>query len=257
MEPNSSPIKSSPLVPLAIIAGFTIVAVAIYFGGDKTNRIPANVVNQATPSAAISLSPVAPISARDYVRGNPNASVVIIEYSDYECPFCKQYHTVLRQVIDEYGATGRVAWVYRQLPVPQLHPNAPKISEAALCVGKLGGNSAFWNFSDALFDSRGLQDVINITRVPDMAAASGVSQSEFNRCYESGEMRPAVEASMREAFEAGIRVTPYTVIMVGNDVDVLEGTVSYDVLKGIVNDILAQLDGAAPNINATTTETGV
>ena len=62
----------------------------------------------------------------------------------------------MNQIMDEYGVTGKVAWVYRQFPLDQLHPNASRISQAALCVGELGGSDAFFTFSDLIFDRRDL-----------------------------------------------------------------------------------------------------
>ncbi|KKT11432.1 MAG: Sodium/proton antiporter, partial [candidate division WWE3 bacterium GW2011_GWB2_43_22] len=84
----------------------------------------------------------------DYVRGDKSARVLLFEYSDYDCPFCKRVHPTLQTLISENA--GKVAWVYRQFPLDQLHPTARAKSEAALCAGKLGGNDAFWAFSDAL-----------------------------------------------------------------------------------------------------------
>ncbi|KKR42528.1 MAG: Sodium/proton antiporter [Candidatus Woesebacteria bacterium GW2011_GWB1_40_12] len=84
----------------------------------------------------------------DYVKGDKSARVLLFEYSDYDCPFCKRVHPTLQTLLD--GNAGKVAWVYRQFPLDQLHPTARSKSEAALCAGKLGGNDAFWAFSDAL-----------------------------------------------------------------------------------------------------------
>ena len=84
----------------------------------------------------------------DYVRGDKSARVLLFEYSDYDCPFCKRVHPTIQTLVAENA--GKVAWVYRQFPLDQLHPTARAKSEAALCAGKLGGNDAFWAFSDAL-----------------------------------------------------------------------------------------------------------
>jgi protein-disulfide isomerase len=249
MEPSST--SQSPFIPIAIIAGFSIVALAIFFGASNSSSQPPAATQSAAVNEVATIA-IPPVNESDFVRGNPNAAVVIVEYSDYECPFCKQYHSVMRQVMSEYGATGRVAWVYRQFPIPTLHPNSLKLSEAALCVGEIGGNDAFWEFSDILFDSRGLQDVINITRLPDFAEQAGISRAEFSRCYESGQMSEQLESQMRVAFDAGVRVTPYTAIMVGTDVEIVEGVLAYDEIKGIIEDVLAQLDGVPPTTPTTT-----
>ena len=88
------------------------------------------------------------LSDEDHYRGNKDASIVLVEYSDYECPFCTHFHSTMKQVLEEYGQ--KVAWVYRQYPLPQLHPTAPMASNAAECVAELGGDEAFWQLSDTL-----------------------------------------------------------------------------------------------------------
>ncbi|AHB40740.1 TPA: hypothetical protein DHW62_01825 [candidate division WWE3 bacterium] len=84
----------------------------------------------------------------DYVRGDKSARVLLFEYSDYDCPFCKRVHPTLKTLLENNA--DKVAWIYRQFPLDQLHPTARAKSEAALCAGKLGGNDVFWAFSDAL-----------------------------------------------------------------------------------------------------------
>jgi protein-disulfide isomerase len=85
----------------------------------------------------------------DFVRGDRNARVLLIEYSDYDCPFCIRFHNTAIQLIEKYA--GQIAWIYRQFPLDSLHPDARIKSQGAYCAGKLGGNDAFWAFSDAMF----------------------------------------------------------------------------------------------------------
>lgn len=89
---------------------------------------------------------IAPISATDHIFGNPNAPVVIVEYSDFECPYCKKFHVTLKQAVDE--SSGNVAWVYRNWP---LHQNSLEKLVAAECVAKIKGNDAYWKYGDLLF----------------------------------------------------------------------------------------------------------
>ncbi|GIW69411.1 MAG: hypothetical protein KatS3mg101_0158 [Patescibacteria group bacterium] len=85
---------------------------------------------------------------QDYFRGEKTARVQLFEYSDYDCPFCKRVHPTLKSLLE--NNPGEVVWIYRQFPLTQLHPEARIKSEAALCAGKVGGNDAFWAYSDAL-----------------------------------------------------------------------------------------------------------
>ena len=95
---------------------------------------------------------VKPVTGEDHIRGDVNASVKVIEFSDFECPFCKSFHASMKQVMQSYTKDGKVAWVYRHFPIDQLHSKARKEAQAAECAGELGGNNAFWSFADGLFE---------------------------------------------------------------------------------------------------------
>lgn len=242
MEPSIQ--QKSPAVPIAIIVGFAMIALAIFFT-NKNEPVPSQVTQQtdSTQRQPAATSVVPPINERDYVRGNPNAPIVMIEYSDYECPFCKEYHSVMSQIMDEYGVTGKIAWVYRQFPLAQLHPNATKLSEAGLCVGEIAGNTAFWNFTDLIFNSRDIDAPTNITKLPQYVAEVGVDQTAYVECINSGRMEASVLASAEEGFRIGARGTPYTILMVGDQEAVIDGAKPYEVVKAIVQNLIDQLDG--------------
>lgn len=89
-----------------------------------------------------------PLNDSDYVRGSRTARVVMFEYSDYDCPFCKRLQPTMKQFFE--ANQDKVAWVYRQYPLIQLHPTATVKSLAATCIGKVAGNDAFWAASDVL-----------------------------------------------------------------------------------------------------------
>lgn len=86
------------------------------------------------------------LNANDHILGNTNAQVVLIEYSDFECPYCKRFQTTLNKVVTE--SNGSVAWVYRHWPI---HQNSFEKLVAAECISKIKGNDAFWKYSDLLF----------------------------------------------------------------------------------------------------------
>ena len=89
-------------------------------------------------------------SENDKIKGNKNAQLALIEYSDYECPFCKRFHPTVNQTLSEYG--DKIMYVYRHFPLSQIHPNAQKLAEAGECVLKLGGEQKFWAYTDKAFE---------------------------------------------------------------------------------------------------------
>ncbi|MFA6251425.1 MAG: thioredoxin domain-containing protein [Candidatus Paceibacterota bacterium] len=89
---------------------------------------------------------IPPVDATDHVWGNSTAQVTIIEYSDFECPYCKSFHTTLKKVVD--NSAGNVNWVYRHWPI---HQNSFEKLVAAECIAQIKGNDAFWKYTDLLF----------------------------------------------------------------------------------------------------------
>jgi protein-disulfide isomerase len=89
-------------------------------------------------------------SASDHIVGSPTAPIVLVEYSDFQCPYCKLIHPSLKQIVSE--SNGQVAWVYRQYPLYQIHPQATPAANAAECIASLGGNDAFWKFEQTIFE---------------------------------------------------------------------------------------------------------
>lgn len=89
---------------------------------------------------------IPPVTSDEHILGNPNATVTIVEYSDFECPYCKQFHPVLKQIVQE--SNGTVRWVYRNYP---LHQHSFEKLVAAECIAKIKGNDVYWKYSDLLF----------------------------------------------------------------------------------------------------------
>lgn len=156
---------------------------------------------------------IRPVGETDHIRGNPNAEVVIVEYSDTECPFCKQFHTTLQTVMEKYGRDGRVAWVYRHFPLDQLHPTARKEAEALECAGELGGNEGFWAYTDELYSVTPSNNRLDMAELPRIASRVGLDVTQFNTCLDSGRHADKVERDYQDAVAAGGRGTPYSVIL--------------------------------------------
>lgn len=241
--------RQNVLIPLAIIIGFGMIAAAIFFSGSRPAAPVAmpstETENRVQPTDSGSPENVAPVTEEDWIRGNPNAPIQIVEYSDYDCPFCKNFHDTMNQVMAEYGSTGEVAWVYRHFPLAQLHPNAPRIAQAAECVGHLGGNEAFWQFSDLIFNERETNQLTDMSRLPGFAVQSGVDETAFTACVEADEYLADVEEDFNNAVAVGGRGTPHSIVIVGDQTGVINGAQPYGAVRQIIENLQAQLDGSA------------
>lgn len=241
MEPT--PQKNSLIIPISIIIGFGLIAVAIYFSGGRTTEV-VEMPSNTEPVTQESPQPMNPVTSEDYIRGNPNAPILMVEYSDYDCPFCKNFHETMKQVMAEYGTTGEVAWVYRHFPLPQLHPNAPVIAEASECVGELAGNDGFWTFSDLVFGERDVNAPTNITRLEEFAVTAGAEAAAFNECMESERNREKVQEDTADAMATGGTGTPHTIVIIGDQQAPIKGAQPYPVVKDIIENLLGQISGA-------------
>lgn len=194
------------LVPIAIVFAGVMIAGAIYLGGSG-GGIP-TTPQPSSPTAEIDISPV---TADDHIRGSRSAPVVIVEYSDIECPFCKIFHETMKEIVSTYD--GQVAWVYRHLPIPQLHQKAIPEAIATECAAEQGGNDVFWEYTDRVFDATNSNDSLDLARLPEIAGGMGLDVEAFNSCLESGRYDEFIENSIEEAFSAGARGTPYSVVI--------------------------------------------
>ncbi|MBP6881245.1 MAG: thioredoxin domain-containing protein [Candidatus Pacebacteria bacterium] len=195
--------------PLAIIIAGMFIGAGLYFGGGAAAPAAAPVVADAQPED--NTDKVDPVTAEDHVRGNRDAAIKVVEFSDYDCPFCTRFHTAMQAVVEKYDD---VAWVYRQFPLEQLHPNAPLVSEASECVAEIGGNDAFWKFTDEYMTARGAGDKTEHTAlINKIATKIGVNTGKLTECLASDKHVAAVQADMTDAAETGGRGTPWSIII--------------------------------------------
>lgn len=153
-----------------------------------------------------------PISAtRDHIWGNPEAPVSLIEYSDFECPFCKRFHPTPKQIVDE--SKGTINWVYRHFPLPIHNPGAQKQAEAAECANEVGGNDAFWRYTEAIYTrttSNG--HGFPLERLVPLATELGMGVTAFRACLDSGRHTARVREDLEEGTRIGITGTPATIV---------------------------------------------
>ncbi len=164
---------------------------------------------QRSAALAKNIRPVSP--QRDHIYGNPDAEVSLIEYSDFECPFCKRFHVTAKEVVDSYD--GRVNWVYRHFPLAFHNPGAQKQAEASECAGALGGNDAFWRFAEKFYErARSNGNGFPLSGLLPLAEEIGLDPGDFRACLESGKFTGRVLEDYDDGTNIGITGTPGNVL---------------------------------------------
>jgi protein-disulfide isomerase len=169
-------------------------------------------VNQPAAANPIQTADNVPkVTTEDKSRGNTNSRLILVEYSDLECPFCKQFHVTMKSVMDAYK--NDVRWVYRQYPL-SFHQNAQKEAEASECVAELAGVEAFWKFIDTIYEETTSNGTgFALDKLGPLAAKVGVNQSQFQQCLDSGKKAQTVADQMAGGTSAGVNGTPGTIII--------------------------------------------
>lgn len=188
---------------------------------------------------------VRPVDVKDHVKGDPKAAVRVIEYSDFECPFCKSFHPTMQQVFDEYGKSGKLAWIYRHFPLDSIHSKARKEAQASECAAELGGNDAFWSFAHNLFEVAPSNNRLDLSILPDIAKGVGIDREKFEACLSGdergGKYADHIESDLQNAMAAGGTGTPYTVVVATNGKTFpINGAMPYRVVKEIIDLALAE-----------------
>ena len=164
-------------------------------------------------------------------RGPEDAPITLVEFSDFECPFCVRVLPTLAQVEETYGDQVRI--VYRQFPLNRIHPNAQLSAEASLCADAQG---KFWEMHDAIFEARGKAgaDELKI-----MAADLGLDSEVFDGCLDSREFRGQVEVDLEAGRQAGVTGTPALFI----NGRFLSGAQPFSVVSRVIDDELTRVGG--------------
>lgn len=231
-------LKSENLaIPLAIVVAGGLIAGALYFSNVKTTALAKNVQK---PTADTTVSgDIRKVSTADHILGNPNAKLLLVEYSDTECPYCKMFHATLQKMMAEYGSNGKVAWVYRHFPIDQLHPKARKEAEATECANELGGPAKFWEFTNMIYEKTPGNNGLDAAQLPVFAKAVGLDVNAFNACLSSGKYAAKVEADYQDAVKSGGRGTPHSIIVSRDGTKTpVQGAYPYEQLKSIIDGLL-------------------
>lgn len=223
--------------PLAIIIA------SIILGG--SHIIYGALADGGTGTTAATMFVGKPIDGGDYVEGNTKSKVLVVEYSDPECPFCVALYPTMKQLRNEYK--DKVAFVYRHFPLTQIHPHSFDESKAIACAGTLGGGSKFYEYIDAIY---GYKSANQTTQLPatgktDLALNVGLDKVAFEKCLKDPATDNLINASINDGIQAGVQGTPSTFILLqtkkGNQVvTMVDGARPYDYVKAAIDQALAQ-----------------
>lgn len=241
--------ETHPLLtlPSAIVIAAVLIAAAIVWSqkpiatNEQTNK-------QEAPKLILK-----PVTSDDHIFGNPNAPVKIVEYSDTACPFCKTFHPTMEKIMSEYGPSGKVAWVYRHFPLDKprsdgfvLHPNAGNEAEALECADALGGNDAFWKYTNRLYEitpsvTSATPDGLDQKQLPEIAKFAGLDAVSFNECLTSDRFDQKVEDQYLSGVNAGISGTPYSLAVSSTGKQIpINGAQPYANVKAIIDSLLIE-----------------
>lgn len=203
------PKKPSISIGAAIVTAAVIIGlILIGINSQKTVRQPEKVRPEEVTSVP---SDVATIRSTDHIRGTSTPSIIVIEYSDSDCPFCSKFHATMQEIVKEYSDS--VAWIYRYYPLAQLHPNATTEAVALECVAQLKGAQAFTAYLDKLIGITLSSDPKSNEMLTTLAKEQGVDAAAFKNCFADTKASDRVKADSEEAQKIGAQGTPFSIIV--------------------------------------------
>lgn len=202
---------------------------ALAFKNEQADTAP--VIKAAAADIAPAAATGVPVvSDADHIRGDQNAPVTIIEYSDFECPYCERFHPTMQQVMTNYD--GKVRWIFRHFPL-SFHPNAEPAALAAECAAEQG---KFWEYGDALFANRAsLGDELYTKLATDL----GLNAGQFKECFDSDKYLDKIRTQAQEGAAAGVSGTPgsFVIDQDGNAIPI-KGALPYESVAAAIDSAL-------------------
>lgn len=181
---------------------------------------------------------IRPVDAkRDHIRGKIDAAITIIEYSDFECPFCKRFHPNVQKLLE--NNSDKLRWVYRHYPLGFHDPGATKQAEATECVADLAGNDAFWKYADLIYErTKSNGKGFPIKNLKGLAVEIGVDGSAFETCLDSGKFAGKVKEDMANGNKIGVTGTPAAFILnKKGDMRFVGGALPLERLQALVDEV--------------------
>ncbi|MBI2551366.1 DsbA family protein [Candidatus Uhrbacteria bacterium] len=203
------------------------------FGSSAVAAVPTPSPTPSAPTPAP--EPVgnpAAVTDADHIRGDKKAKITLIEYSDFQCPFCGRFAPTADQILKDYA--GKVKMVYRHFPL-SFHPNAEPAAEASECADEQG---KFWEFHDKMFQN---QEGLTADYFKKVAADLGLNATKFQACLDSDKMLAKVRAQQQEGGTAGVTGTPGSFLVDDKGrIQSIRGALPFESIKPMIDQMLQQ-----------------
>jgi protein-disulfide isomerase len=234
-------VESSTVIYLSILV--LTFMIGYYWNDNAQLQKQVNALNKNTNTAgntvAAAAAPtpsgkLAPITGADHIYGNKDAAVTLVEYSDLECPYCKDFNTTLQQVLTDYQ--GKVNWVFRNYPL-SFHTNAEPEAKAAECVAIVGGSDTYYSFIEKIFERTTSNGTgFSLDALAPLAKEVGVDEGKYTTCMSANSGATKVSSDMATATDAGVTGTPGTFVLKKDGTSTfLSGAVSAETLKSVID----------------------
>ncbi|KKQ55101.1 MAG: hypothetical protein US74_C0041G0010 [Parcubacteria group bacterium GW2011_GWA2_38_13] len=239
MTENQTKMSPKMTFILGLVGGIAIISTIGFFSllpkiyGEKDEKVLGSNTNaNPSPSATAQepvpqLASIPEISASDYIRGDKNAKITMVEYSDFECPFCLRHNPTIDKILSEYK--GKVRLIYRHFPL-SFHPQAQKAAEAFECAGEQG---KAYEMHDKIYQANAAANM-SIETWKKTAKDLGLNTSKFNDCLDTGKYASKISQQQNDGAAAGVEGTPATFI----NGKLVSGAVPYEQFKSIIDVLL-------------------
>src|SRR3989344_1613167 len=212
--PELKKLDISPSIAIILAGG--LIAGAIFF----TSYYPSGQITAPVDAAC----KVAAVSIR--------APGVMVEYSDFQCPYCALIHATLKRIVDE--SNGEIAWVYRHFPLDSIDSQATPAALASECIAEQLGEKGFWEFAEKIFANQKSMSAAYYTQV---AGELGANTTTFNACVASQKHASKIDTDAQEAFDNGGNGTPFTVVVSGGKQVPFSGALPYAQIMAVIKNV--------------------
>jgi len=232
---NTITIKKSAFWKIGTFVFAILFLLSIFLAFNGSGKVIKEIISgENAPSVSGNLK--VEIEANDPVLGNKDAEVSIVEFSDFQCPFCERAYSgaIADFKSSSYFTDGQVNFIYKQFPLTSIHPYAQKAAEASLCAGDQG---KFWEYHDLLFAN---QQTLDKTSLKSYAQQLGLDSATFNACLDGDEKASEVSKESQQAVKAGGQGAPYFVVIntKNKKTEAVSGAVPFSELESAIKNLL-------------------